>query len=285
VCLLLNSAPAGAWGAEGHAIIGLIAEHYLEPAVRTRVSRILSADRSRLTTGTDIAAEASWADRYRDSDRQASRLHYNQTRNWHFVDLELDGPDLKTACYGQPPPPPGRAALRGPAADCIVDKVDEFVAELRNGRTPGKEKLAALQFVLHLVGDLHQPLHAADNHDEGGNRETATAPGIPYARLHGDWDTAFVQRLGLDEREVAQRLIAKITTAQRASWSTGTSADWALESFLVAKQHAYGKLPKPVSTDNYVLSAAYVDDATAVTAEQLSKAGVRLAYVLNRAMR
>jgi hypothetical protein len=80
-------------------------------------------------------------------------------------------------------------------------------------------------------------------------------------------------------------LIAGITEAQRAQWSAGTAADWALESFGVAKRHTYGLLPAPDSPNHYRLSADYVADATAVTREQLSKAGVRLAFVLNRALR
>src|SRR6185437_2045534 len=78
--------PVLAWGDLGHEVVARIADQYLEPAVRSRVVAILAGDGSRLTAGKDIEAEATWADRYRDSDRDTTRVHYNRTRNWHFVD-------------------------------------------------------------------------------------------------------------------------------------------------------------------------------------------------------
>ena len=153
---------------------------------------------------------------------------------------------------------------------------------LRRTETP--ERRLALQYLLHFVGDVHQPLHAADDHDEGGNRKFTTAPGMGPNNLHHDWDSEFVARLGANETEIAQRLIAGISEAQRRRWSSGTPAEWAMESFLAAKSHAYGSLPEPDRPHHYELSAAYVAEASAVTAEQLSKAGVRLAEVLNQAL-
>jgi hypothetical protein len=279
-CLCFYGASAFAWGDEGHEVIGLIADHYLEPDVRNRVQSILAGDDSGLTS-KDIAHESTWADKYRDSDRNTAKVHYLHTREWHFVDLELEGVDLNQACFGRPILPPGMDASRGPADECVIDKIDQFSAELVNPKTGGQERRLALQFLLHLVGDLHQPLHAADDHDQGGNGKIVSAPGRARTNLHHDWDTAFVARLGADETEVAQRLIAQITDSKRKRWSTGTPTDWALETFSVAKMHAYGLLPPPAARDHYELSDPYVSDATAVTAEQLSKAGVRLAWLLN----
>ncbi|MGO9514480.1 MAG: S1/P1 nuclease [Steroidobacteraceae bacterium] len=275
--------PAFAWGDEGHEVIGLIADHYLEPAVRTRVQAILAGDATELTA-KDIAHEAAWADKYRDSDRNTTKVRYEQTRNWHFVDLEIAGADLNSACFGRPPLAPGTAASAGPANDCVIDKIEEFSAELQNPGTGEQERRLALQFLLHFVGDLHQPLHAADDHDQGGNRKIVSAAGIAPNNLHHDWDTEFVARLGANSTDIAQRLLADITNSQRARWSAGTPAEWAMESFSVAKSHAYGLLPAPSTANHYELSAEYVSDATAVTAEQLSKAGVRLAFMLNQAL-
>ncbi|HLZ98169.1 MAG TPA: S1/P1 nuclease, partial [Steroidobacteraceae bacterium] len=129
--VLLLPATALCWGDEGHEIIGLIAEHYLEPAVRTRVVAILARDSSGLTRGTGIAEEATWADKFRDSDRDTTRRHYLETREWHFVDLEIDRPDPEEACFRHPPLPAGTAASEGPADDCILDKIDQFRRELR----------------------------------------------------------------------------------------------------------------------------------------------------------
>ena len=286
LCLTFVSVRALAWGDEGHEIVGRIADRYLEPLVRTRIDVLLAGDKSKLTPRTDIAIEATWADKFRDSDRDSRRpVHYNGTRNWHYVDLELDSPDLVSACFGKPAVPTGAPASSGPASDCIVDKIGEFAAELRNPRTPKKEQRLALQFLLHLVGDVHQPLHASDAHDEGGNRKTATGPGLHAATLHSQWDTAFVARLGTDDQTVAQQLITKITPANRTQWAAGTPAEWAHESFLLAKDHAYGLLPAPTSADHYTLTAEYEHDAAEVVAVQLSKAGVRLAYLLNQALK
>jgi hypothetical protein len=263
--------PAGAWGDQGHEVIGLIAEHYLTPTVRARVQALLATDDSGLTS-RDIAHEATWADKYRDSDRGGSRHRYYGTRNWHFVDLELDGVDLNRACRD----------------DCIIDKIEQFRAELRNARIDPAERLLALQFLLHFVGDLHQPLHAADDHDQGGNRKIVSVPGIGVETLHQAWDTEFVGRLGAGAPDIAGRLIARITDEERRQWSRGTPVDWALESFSVAKRHAYGLLPPPdgapEGAHRYELPESYVADAIGTTAEQLSKAGVRLASVLNQAL-
>jgi hypothetical protein len=282
--LCLSSVAAFAWGDEGHEVIALIADHDLEPRVRERVQAILAADDSGLTA-RDLAHEATWADKYRDSDRHSTKQRYELTHNWHFVDLELDGADEDRACYEHPELPPGTPASAGPARDCVIDKIDEFAAELKNPRTDAPERRLALQYLLHFVGDVHQPLHAADDHDRGGNRKIVSAPGIRSHNLHHDWDTEFVARLGADETGIAQRLIADISPSQRRRWSVGTPADWARESFSAAKSHTYALLPAPDRPNHYELTAAYVADATVVTAEQLSKAGVRLAYLLNQSLR
>jgi S1/P1 Nuclease len=279
----LSSMPAYGWGDEGHEVIGLIADHYLESKVRDRVNALLAGDASRLTD-LDFAHESTWADKYRDSDRGGAKLRYRQTRAWHYVDLELEGADLKSACFGIPKLPPAVPASAGPADDCVVHKIEEFAAELAAPAAPEPERRLALQFLLHLVGDVHQPLHAGDDHDRGGNLKIVMAPGAGRNNLHHDWDTVFVGRLGGNAHEIAPHLIGEITAAQRARWAAGSAADWAFESYSIAKAHTYGLLGPPSGPGRYELSAAYVADATAVTAEQLSKAGVRLAFLLNRAL-
>jgi hypothetical protein len=153
--------PAFAWGDEGHKVIALIAEHHLDPAVRAKVATLLAADTDPLTAH-DIASEATWADKYRDSDRSTTKVRYEATWRWHFVDIELAQPDLGAACFGHPPLPPGVPASKGPPQACVVDKIDQFAAELGDRATSAPEQLLALKFLLHFVGDLHQPLHAAE---------------------------------------------------------------------------------------------------------------------------
>ena len=159
---------AQAWGDQGHRIIALIAERYLDPTAHTQLDAMLGGDTDSLTPH-DIAGESMWADKYRDSDRNGTEERYRRTRQWHFVDIELDGPNLDEACRKHPRLPPGRPASRGPADACIVDKIDQFEAELASPETAPEERLVALRFLLHLVGEVHQPLHAADDHDAGGN--------------------------------------------------------------------------------------------------------------------
>jgi hypothetical protein len=177
-----------------------------------------------------------------------------------------------------------RAGVEGPADACIVDKIDQFAAELANPATDPEERLIALKFLLHLVGDVHQPLHAADDHDAGGNRKQVTATGIGAGNLHHFWDVEFVERLGSDPVAVAARLAAEISDQQRQGWVRGTTADWAMESFAVARDDAYGKLPVPGADGVYALPPGYLDTARRDVAVQPSKAGVRLAFVLNHAL-
>jgi hypothetical protein len=108
-------------------------------------------------TAHDIASEATWADKYRDSDRDTTKIRYKATGQWHFVDVELAQPDLASACFGHPPLPPGIPASKGPPQACVVDKINQFATELGDPATGASEQLLALKFLLHFVGDLHQP--------------------------------------------------------------------------------------------------------------------------------
>lgn len=282
--MVLTTPPdAHAWGDGGHRIIGLIAQNYLDPAIRDRVFALLAADPDPLTAH-DLASATTWADRFRDSDRNSSRVHYSQTHDWHFIDIELDAPDIDAACFGHPPMAPETPASNGPAHACVVDKIEQFAAELQAADTPPEERLLALKFLLHFVGDLHQPLHASDNHDEGGNLVMVSAPGFRSGNLHHFWDAEFVWQLGGEPRSIARRLLAQITPEQVGLWSQGSPSDWAAESFEVARSVAYGGLPTRPRNGSYRLSNAYVRAATGAVSEQLSKAGVRLAALLDRVL-
>ena len=84
---------------------------------------------------------------------------------------------------------------------------------------------------------------------------------------------------------IANKLIRKITVAKRTQWSKGSASDWALETYAVSKVNAYGPLPAPGANGTYALPASYVTNAKGAVADQLSKAGVRLAFVLNDALK
>jgi len=281
---LAPARPALAWGDEGHRIVALIAQHYLSARTQARVQALLAQDDSGLTDDTSMASEATWADHYRDSDRDGPRGRYQHTWRWHFVDLELSSPDLARACYGEPRLARQVRAADGPARDCVVDKVDEFQAELASPGTAPDERLRALQFLLHFVGDLHQPLHAADDHDAGGNRVHVSARGERAGTLHHYWDTVLVEELGGSAQQVANALRQRIGPRELAAWRRGRPQDWALESFGLARRVAYGELPVPNARGRYRLSARYLAESRAVVALQLSRAGVRLAWLLERAL-
>jgi len=287
-CILLVAAgavphPALAWGDEGHEIIALIAEHYLDPAARAKVILLLAGDADTLTEH-DVASEATWADKYRDSDRYTTKIRYQATRLWHFVDIELDEPNLASACFGHPPLPSGIPASKGPPRACVVDKIDQFAAELANPATADSERLLALRFLLHFVGDLHQPLHSADDHDAGGTKKLVTAEGLHPGNLHRYWDIELVEQLGTDPRQVAARLIGQISEAQRQEWASGKPTDWAMEAFTLARNDAYGLLPRPGDQGTYSLPSGYVDQAVTDVGLQLSRAGVRLAFILSQVL-
>ena len=134
----LKPQPALSWGDEGHEVVALVAQAFLDPDVRSKVNGLLATDTDSLTAH-DIANEATWADKFRDSNRNGSR---EKTHLWHFVDIEIGNPDLDEACFGHPRLPVGTVASNGPAQDCVVDKVEEFAAELSKPTTDPEERMS-----------------------------------------------------------------------------------------------------------------------------------------------
>jgi len=276
ISVLSFPAAAFAWGYEGHEVVAAIARGYLTPQVRARVDQMLAADPDTLTPH-DMLDEATWADSYRNS--------HKETSSWHFVDIELDRPDMQAACFGFPAS--GPVASRGSAQDCIVDKLAEFSQELANPATSPAERLLALKFVLHFVGDIHQPLHDSDNHDKGGNCVLLSLGGPRQVNLHGYWDTVVVRNLGEDPRTVATTLAGRITPEDKAAWEKGDPKSWAQEAFDIAKAKVYTVDSKPgCAPDSSPVSPppGYEEAARGIATTQLQKAGVRLAAVLNHSL-
>jgi hypothetical protein len=274
---LLMPQYAHAWGDDGHKVVALIAQHYLTPDTRRTVDALLAQDTDPLTQH-DIASEATWADKYRN--------HHRETSKWHFVDIELDNPDLIAACYGREALPAETLASNGPAQSCVLDKINQFAAELAAPGIDPEERLVALKFLLHFVGDMHQPLHCADNHDRGGNQVKVFVEGFNHRKrdeLHGFWDKQFVDALGYAPQDIAAQLVAQITAEQKAKWEQGSVDDWAMEAYKIAKADTYGDPPLSKDGDQY-LDSAYVARAEKDVALQLSRAGVRLAAILNKAL-
>jgi len=281
--LLGASQPALSWGDHGHKAIALIAQQCLTRSTKDQVAAMLASDPDPLTPH-DIASEATWADKYRDMDNRTK--HYEQTQNWHFTDIEIDKPDLTTACFGRKPLPPGSLASNGPAQACAIDKIEQFQAELAAPSVDAEERLFALKFLLHFVGDLHQPLHSSDNHDRGGNDVKVVVDGFPHKardELHGFWDTQFVDDIGTPPRALANQLLAEITPADAREWAAGFPEDWAMEAFNLAKTDVYGSPPLAKDQTQH-LNSSYVDTAEVDVRLQLSRAGIRLAHILNTSL-
>ena len=226
-------------------------------------------------TPLDFAGRATWADKYRNTHRE--------TAAWHFVDIEIDQPNLEDACFGFPALPAGQLASAGPAQDCVVNKIDEFAVELKSPSTPPAERLLALKFLIHFIGDLHQPLHAADHHDRGGNCIGLFPPQGAQTNLHAYWDVSVVEALGHFAAQIAEQLDARLTADEIKDWSQGTPRSWAMDTFEVGRRDVYALPSTPTceSGGAVSLSPAYLRQAEKDAATQLLKAAVRLAALLN----
>lgn len=252
---VLGPCRAWAWGSEGHRIVALIAADRLTPAARARVADLLGPD----VRGA-MEEASTWADEIRDERPETER--------WHFVDIEISeaGYDAARDCPGE---------------DCVVAQIrrdERLVADARLARPVRAE---ALRFLIHFVGDIHQPLHCADHHDRGGN-EVRVMLGGEETNLHAVWDTTVVAGLGDDPATVSAGLEARITPREARAWSWGGPADWANESFDIAKRAIYGPLRGTDREEGSIqLPDNYLIHERPLAAEQLEKAGVRLAMVLN----
>lgn len=281
--LILGAHPVFAWGDKGHQVIAIIAWHYLSLGTREQIDTLLRGDDSGLTA-TDFVSESVWADIYRDSDRNTTRTRYEQTRRWHYINLKLAHPDFAKACYGPARLKPQQHASQGSSNTCITDKVEQFAAELRSPRTPIAERRLALQFLIHLVGDLHQPLHVGDNDDAGGNEIKVSAKGFKNGTLHRYWDSAVVNKLGRKPESIARKLIEQ-TGQDQQRWQRGNPHDWTMDTFNIARDIAYAQLPIPDAANIYSLTDNYMESSKDTAAQQLIKAGVRLAGLLETAFK
>jgi hypothetical protein len=300
--LLLTPAESRAWNAEGHMIVALVADRLLqaqESPTQKKLAELLASDKSNSWTKTDIAGEATWADALREKSPEGRAA----TTKWHDVKLDSGNPDLTKACFGKPALPAMAPASHGLQDDCIVDKIDQFAKELRDPATFPGERLMALQFLLNFVGDIHDPLHTIEHNDQDGRCVALLPPGAKTpVRLSAYWDdTLVVEAEGKDPAKAAAEIVARLAAAEVRQWSSGTPADWAQESYNVAKEITYSfvkDVPKDAVGSKYAFPArkgendpcgpvplynidtTYRDRALAAVKEQLAKAGVRLAFLL-----
>jgi hypothetical protein len=250
---------ANAWGPDGHCIVARIAALHLTDKAKAGVDALLSPKK------ISDDSVASWADNVR-----ASRP---ETGPWHFVDIPFDATSYI-------------AERDCPSGQCVVAAIEHFAQALADTNTTTVARAEALRFLVHFVGDLHQPLHCAErNKDRGGNeRSVIFLNRRREANLHRVWDVDIIQESegGQHEIDYADELNSEITPEQQKAWSAGTVADWAWESHVAAVEHAYAGIPTngpAVRLDgDYVLKNGKVID------EQLKKGGIRLAALLNKTL-
>jgi hypothetical protein len=265
LCASLVSAPAGAWGQEGHRIVAAVAEQLLD--ARTRAAyRALAGDES-------LEDASTWLDR----ERQSLRRTLRGSPAWHYDD--------RPVCDE-------RAALSSycPNGDCASRAYDRYLARLSDRNASREQRLLALHVVVHLLGDAHQPLHAADHADRGGNQVEVLFGQRRRAKpLHSVWDSDFVKRAvrGSSEQAFAERLI-EARRANIPQLERGGFAAWQLESYTIARDFTYGRLPgfdcASALRGPVRLPYAYVEGARPIVEERLARAGIRLAAVLRAAL-
>jgi hypothetical protein len=246
--------PIWAWGRLGDRLTARIAELHLSPAAKAAIAELLEP-------GASLADASTWADEH--------RRELPKTAPWHYVDVPLDEPRYD-----------GRFAGDEPGKGFIVPKIREFKAILKDRSRPVEERRFALRFLVHLVEDLHMPLHVGENHDKGGN-DLQVRWFDHGSNLHRVWDSGIIERAGRGEEGWLTDLVALDTDAARSQAQAGTVEDWATESLLAARaayqDPATGQRIKPGAK----LGDAYQERSLPVVKQRLYQAGVRLAGVLN----
>jgi len=291
-----------AWGPEGHRVIALIADRALQqsdPGVRAKILAVLATDKGNRLTKGDIASESTWADVLREKSEEAR----SATGAWHSARFKPDSPDLARACFGRTPLPAGYPASHGPRDNCSVDKIEQFASELKDPETSPGERLVALQFLLNLVGDLHDPLQAIDRGDQGGECVALQIGSKPPVRLSSYWqDVLVAEVVGPDAANGAARIAASVPAAESQKWAEGNPEAWARETYEVAKTVTYsfavqqptGKHSFPAragegetcpAANLYPVGPDYETKALAAVKGQLAKAGTRLARVLRDSLK
>jgi len=165
-------------------------------------------------------------------------------------------------------------------------KTKAFLAVLKDNQADRTIKAEALKFVIHFVGDLHQPLHDEDNNDKGGNTRlvqlgTHVPPLGLTDNLHWLWDSGLIEQVNSNDQALAEIIRVKITDANRTAWAQGSVEDWILEAHRLARTTAYQGLG---SANPAVITLEYERQADQVIETQLARAGARLAFLLNKAL-
>jgi nuclease S1 len=275
--LLFCPASAWAWGDQGHEIVAVIAADGLTPAAQSHVASILGTSANKRAIASAMEAASIRPDtEFRGRDRA--------TESWHFIDLCLQ--DRRSD-----------VAARCPHGNCVTAKIDDYTKRLKSGNYDRWGAAGDLAFLIHFVGDVHQPLHAANNADRGGN--CVPVDSRSQARnLHDAWDTAIVKHLeytiDYGRALTTAHKLERTYAAEQASdaWISADAIAW--ETHEVARSDVYDALRIPLEPCQPAvnlclnpvghaveLDSSYMNDAARVAGHQLAKAGFRLASLLN----
>ncbi len=233
-----------AFGPTGHRVVGRVAETHLSGAAAAAVKELMGSE--------TLPEAATWPDEIRSDSTLPN------TGDFHFVTIE-DGQTYETS-------------TKNPNGDAIV-KLQEFIGVLQRPSASKEDKVTALRWVVHLIGDLHQPLHVGRGADRGGNSIKTKWFGQD-TNLHKIWDSEMIDSTQLSFSEIAE-FINSPTPDQIAKWQGSTIRDWVQES-LDYRQQVYTP-PGPEAKDTY----KYAYDNLPLVNLRLTQAGVRLAGVLN----
>ena len=260
VLTLLTPSTLVGWGHDGHEIVASLAQTRLTENTKTGV-RSLIGDAS-------LASIASWADEVRPER--------DETYNWHFVDIptKASGFSDERDCFL----PASRH--KGSATDhhnCVVDRIEIFKKVLSDSNASHDDRIEALKFLVHFVGDVHQPFHAIGE-AAGGNGISvsefgSTQCGRHSCNLHGAWDSGLIQHTGMGQDEYVAHLEKLIFDEHLTA--TGSPEDWANES------HEYAQAA--LLPDGAQIDENYYRQEITVVDRRLALAGLRLAAVLNEA--
>ena len=244
----LLPATAQAWGHDGHRAAATITAARLCERAADQVAALLD--------DMTLPEASTWPDGIRGEARWA------HTRDWHYINIGDDEP-FGVLDDGQ--------AGRG----LLLSAIRANLAVLADGRESPARRREALSFVVHLVGDLHQPLHVGRSEDRGGNTITVRFDG-EETNLHRLWDSGLLRSTGLRQADY-RRTLAPLVALGAAAWESGTLEEWAEESRRlrpwVYDFDARRRAP--------VISKRYAEAGRQITALRLAQAGVRTAWLLN----
>lgn len=273
LALLLAPAPALAWWEYGHETVARIAMLEVEPETRAKIRRLLR-NSAALDTPTcpirNLEDAAVWPDCIKPlGDR------FSYANSWHYQNVHICEPfDQQAACKD---------------GNCVSAQIERNARLLADETMPARERLQALAFLAHFVGDLHMPLHAGDRGDLGGNR-FPVAYGLIAGRtnLHSAWDGYLAERAISTPPGEARGLLSGLSEAEKAGMAAGSVEDWARQSWEISRDHAYGGVLAdpcgPVPAQRPVIREERTRALIPVVRAQVSRAGLRLARLLDEAL-